>query len=77
MLDPADQLAAPIARGGEALPIHIEETETAFAVAWTGNHRIEGDRFIFRDTDSGNTRTIFGYPAARIARQLSRTPGSA
>lgn len=70
MLDPADQLATPIARQGEALSVHIEDTETNFAVAWTGTYRIEGELFIYHDTDSGNIRTIFGYPTARIAQQI-------
>lgn len=75
MLDPAHQLATPIARQGEALSVHIEDTDTNFAVAWTGDYRIEGELFIYRDKDSGNTRTIFGYPTARIAQQISETLG--
>ncbi len=75
MLDPADQLATPIARQGEALSVHIEDTDTNFAVGWTGNYRIEDELFIYRDKDSGNTRTIFGYPTERIAQQLSKTLG--
>ena len=75
MLDPADQLATPIARQGEALSVHIEDTDTNFAVAWTGNYRIEGELFIYRDKDSGHTRTIFGYPTQRIAEQISKTLG--
>src|SRR5437867_12883753 len=43
MLDPADQLAAPIARQGKALSVPIEDTDTNFTVAWTGNYRIEGE----------------------------------
>lgn len=75
MLDPADQLATPIARQREALSVHIEDTDTNFAVAWTGNYRIEGELFIYRDKDSGNTRTIFGYPTERIVQQISKTSG--
>ena len=76
MLDPTDQLATPIAREHEALPVHIEDTETNFAVAWMGNYRIEGEVFIYRDKDSGNTRSIFGYPTERIVQQISKTAGS-
>lgn len=75
MLDPADQLATPIARQREALSVHIEDTDTNFAVAWTGSYRIEGELFIYRDKDSGNTRTIFGYPTERIVQQISKTSG--
>jgi len=75
MLDPADQLATPIARQCEALSVHIEDTDTNFAVGWTGNYRIEGELFLYRDKDSGNTRTILGYPTQRIAQQLSKTLG--
>ena len=74
MLDPADQLAIPIARAGESLPVHIQDTDTNFAVAWMGNYRIDGELFIFRDNESGHTRTIFGYPTQRIAQQL-KSPG--
>jgi hypothetical protein len=75
MLDPSDQLAVPIAREGESLSVYIEDTETNFAVGWTGNYRIEGALFIYRDKDSGNVRSIFGYPTYRIAQQISKTFG--
>ena len=75
MLDPTDQLATPIARQGEALSVHIEDTDRYFTVAWTGNYRIEGELFLYRDKDSGNTRTIFGYPTDRITQQISKTFG--
>ena len=75
MLDPADQLATPIARQGEALPVHIEDTDRNFTVVWAGHYRIDGELFLYRDKDSGNTRTIFGYPTDRIAQQISKTIG--
>ncbi len=75
ILDPSDQLATPLARDGDPLPVHIEDTDTNFAVGWEGNYRIEGELFIYRDKDSGNTRTIFGYPTQRIAQQISKTLG--
>lgn len=75
MLDHADQLARPIARQGEALPVHIEDTDTNFAVAWTGSYRIESELFVYHDKDSGSTRTIFGYPTERIVQQISKTLG--
>jgi hypothetical protein len=75
ILDPSDQLATPLARDGDPLPAHIEDTDMNFAVGWEGNYRIEGELFIYRDKDSGNTRTIFGYPAERIAEQISKMSG--
>lgn len=36
ILDPADHLATRIAEGGTPRPVHIEETETSFAVGWQG-----------------------------------------
>jgi hypothetical protein len=41
LLDPAERLATRLARDGEPEPVHIEETEANFVVAWTGqlSHR--------------------------------------
>ncbi len=39
LLDPADRLAARLARDGESEPIHIEETDTTFAIGWKGRYR--------------------------------------
>ena len=36
LLDPADRLAARLARDGESEPIHIEETDSTFAIDWKG-----------------------------------------
>ena len=41
LLDPSDQLAARLARDGDAEPIHIDETDTTFAIGWKGHYRIE------------------------------------
>ena len=71
MLDPSDQLATPIARDGDALSVHIDETDTNFAIGWTGVYRIDGAAFVFRDKDSGNVRTIRGYPTDRIINEIS------
>jgi hypothetical protein len=75
LLDPSDQLAAPIARDGDALSVHIEETDTTFTIGWTGVYRIDGAAFVYRDKDSGNVRTIFGYPTQRITREISNMFG--
>ena len=42
LLDPADRLAARLARDGDSEPIHIEDTDTTFAIGWKGRYRIEG-----------------------------------
>ena len=68
LLDVTDQLAAPLARDGDPEPIHLEETDTSFAIGWKGHYHIEGTAFIYADRDSGRVRTIFGYPTQTIAR---------
>ena len=68
LLDPADRLAARLARGGESEPIHIEETDTTFAIGWKGRYRIEGPAFIFADKDSGRVTTVLGYPTDQLAQ---------
>src|ERR1700751_4172622 len=68
LLDPADRLAARLARGGESEPIHIEESVTTFAIGWQGCYRIEGPAFIYADNDSGRVTTILGYPTDQLAQ---------
>ena len=46
LLDPSDRLAARLARDGDPEPIQIEETDTNFAIGWTGHYRINGAAFI-------------------------------
>ena len=75
MLDPSDQLATPIARDGDALSVHLEDTDTKFAVGLTGIYRIDSAAFVYRDKDSGNVRTIIGYPTDRIINQISNMIG--
>src|SRR5262249_11892003 len=61
-LAPSDQLATPLARDGDVLPVHIKETDTNFAIGWAGAYRIDGAAFVYWDKDSSNIRTILGYP---------------
>jgi hypothetical protein len=68
LLDPADHLAARLARDGDPEPIYFEETDTNFGVGWKGNYSIEGDAFIYIDRDSSRIVTILGYPIRRLAR---------
>jgi hypothetical protein len=71
ILDPADHLATRIAKDGVSTPVHIEETDTSFAVGWQGGYEISGAAFIFADTESGRVTTILGYPTQRIVDQIS------
>jgi hypothetical protein len=66
LLDPADRLAARLARDGMTEPIHIDETDTTFAIAWKGRNRIEGSAFVYADDDSGRVTTIVGYPTGHL-----------
>ena len=68
LLDRIDRLAARLARGGESEAIHIEETDTTFAIGWKGRYRIEGPAFIFADKDSGRVTTVLGYPTDQLAQ---------
>jgi hypothetical protein len=68
LLDPADHLAARIARDGAAEPLHFEETDTNFAIEWKGNYRIDGDTFVYMDRNTARMVSVLGYPTARIAK---------
>ena len=66
LLDPADLLAAPLARDGEPEPIHIEETDANFTIDWKGHYRIEGAAFVYVDRHTSRIRTILGYPTHQL-----------
>ena len=68
LLDPADRLAARLARDGESEPIHIEETDTTFAIGWKGHYRIDGRAFVYSDRDTGRLTTILGYPTDKFSQ---------
>jgi len=68
LLDPAERLATRLARDGEPEPVHIEETEANFAIAWTGLYRIDVSAFIYSDRISSRVFIILGYPIDRIAQ---------
>jgi hypothetical protein len=70
MLAPANQLAVRLAAGGDPLPVHIEETETRYAIGWQGHYRIEGQMFIYEDTGSHRLAAIQGYPVQRLLRAI-------
>src|SRR6202048_1757379 len=64
---PADRLAARLARDGESEPIHIEETDTTFAIGWKGRYRIDGPAFVYSDRDTGRVTTILSYPTDKLS----------
>ena len=68
LLDVTDQLAARLARNGDPEPIHLEETDTSFAIEWKGRYRIEGPAFVYADRDTGRVTTVLGYPTQKIAQ---------
>jgi len=70
LLDPADRLAARLARDGESEPVHIEETDTTFAIGWKGRYRLDGPAFVYSDRDTSRITTILGYPTDKLT-QLS------
>ena len=68
MLDPSEQLAVRLASDGHPEPIPVEDTETSFTVAWTGQYRIVGPAFLYTDRDSRPATTLFGYPTRELAQ---------
>jgi len=71
LLEPADQLAARLAVGGDPLPVDIEETETRFTIGWQGRYRFDGDTFIYEDNRSRRLNAIRGYPVKQLLRAIS------
>jgi hypothetical protein len=61
-------VAARVARDGDPDPIHIEDTDTTFAVEWKGQYRIEAGNFVHVDGHSGRVTAIFGYPRRKLAQ---------
>jgi hypothetical protein len=66
LLDRSDRLAARLAHDGEPEPVHIEETDTSFAIGWKGHYRINGSAFVYSDRETGRVATILGYPTEQI-----------
>ena len=61
LLEPSEQLAARLARDGDPEPVHIEENDTTFTIAWKGRYRIEGSAFVYVDRETRKSTTIHGY----------------
>ena len=68
LLDPADHLAARLARDGDPEELYFQETDASFAIGWKGNYQINGDAFLFTDRDTSRITTILGYPTRRLAQ---------
>jgi hypothetical protein len=68
LLDVTDKLAALLARDGDPEPIHLEETETSFAIGWKGHYHIDGPAFVYSDRDTRRVTTIIRYPTKKIAQ---------
>jgi hypothetical protein len=68
LLDPADHLATRLARDGDPEDVYFEETDTTFAIGWKGNYKIDGQAFIYIDSDTARVVTILGYPTLRLAQ---------
>jgi hypothetical protein len=68
LLDPADHLAARVARNGDPEELYFEETDSSSAIGWKGNYQIDGDTFVFIDRDTARVTTILGYPTRRLAQ---------
>jgi hypothetical protein len=67
LLDPSDHLAARLARDGDPEPVHIEENDSSFVIAWKGAYHIEGPAFINSDRQTRRVSTILGYPTGLLA----------
>jgi len=57
-----------LARDGNPAHIYFEETDAAFAIGWKGNYQIDGDVFVYIDSDIARVITIPGYPTRRLAQ---------
>ena len=68
LLDPLDHLAARLARDGDPEPIHVEDTDTTFAIEWKGKYHIEGGTFVYVEGHTGRMTAIFGYPTRKLAQ---------
>lgn len=72
LLDPSDHLALCLACDGDPRPVNITESAGTFAIGWEMTCQISGDRFIVAD-QSGQSRTIIGYPMREIAHAIQRS----
>jgi hypothetical protein len=52
-------------RSGE---LYFEETEATFAIGWKGHYQIDGDAFVYIDSETARVTTVLGYPTVRLAQ---------
>jgi hypothetical protein len=72
LLGPADQLAARLAREGENEPIHIEETDTTFAIGWKAAIESKARHSSTRITTPAVSPRSLGTRSTNSARPLDR-----
>ncbi|TAK32177.1 MAG: hypothetical protein EPO21_15670 [Chloroflexota bacterium] len=65
LLDTEDALSLCLARSGERQVFTIIESRTNVSIEWAAHYRIEGEGFVVIE-QSGQVRTIFGYPIREI-----------
>ena len=80
LLDPSERLATRLAREGEPEPVHIEESDTNFAVAWTGYYRIKDTALSTANTPQGASQPFWatlrtGWPNWADDRWRARARG--
>ena len=51
----------------EALGLETGEAIN-FAIGWKGKYKIDGDAFVYIDSDTARVTTILGYPTRRLAQ---------
>ncbi len=71
ILDPGDGLALCLVRDGENQSFEITDTTASVAIGWNAHYRIAQNAFIVIN-QSGQIRTIFGYPTREISRAAAR-----
>jgi len=68
ILDPDDQLALCLARGGERQQFSVLETADSFRIGWNAHYAIADDVFSVA-TGDGRVRSIMGYPTSEIQKR--------
>jgi len=73
MLDPEDELALCLMKGGDPQPYELGETEAKFVIQWRGRYHIEGSLFSYIPNDRPtHARVIDGYPTDAIRQTIER-----
>ena len=72
ILDPIDQFALQLAKGGRRMEFGIQDKGKSFAVAWNADHRVEGDAFIVAERESDRVRVVDGVPLKHIREAAER-----